>query len=316
MDDRLSFPPIPTQHPVSLSERRPQAATLARTAPIKGIALMVAGSGLITVSDAVIKWLTAGYSVGELLFIRGLFMFLPIALLVWKAGGPAVLRVKSWPGQLLRATTVIGSSFFFVTGLRHLPLADTTALAFAGPLFVTALAPVLLGERVGWRRWAAVLVGFAGVLVIARPTGPVLDPAILVPLGAALTGAFRDLLTRRLSATESSLSILVVSTAVVTLSGLATLPLGWTAPKWTDLGLMAFSGMILGLAHYLIIEALRVAEAAAVVPFKYSTLLWAVVLGAVVFGHMPDGGMLVGAALIVASGLYILHREMRHKGGG
>ena len=298
---------------VSLSEPRRSAVAISRSAPIKGIGFMVAGSGLITLSDAVMKWLTTGYSIGELLFIRGLFMYLPISILVWKAGGLEVLRVRSWPGQLLRALTVVGSSYFFVTGLRHLTLADTTALAFAGPLFVTALAPLMLGEQVGWRRWAAVLVGFAGVVIMARPTGAALNLAVLLPLGAAFTGAFRDILTRRLSATETSLSILVVSTGVVALSGLATLPLGWAVPSWGDLGMMAFSGMILGLAHYLLIEAFRAAEAAAVAPFKYSTLLWAVLLGAAVFGHVPELSMLVGAALIVASGLYILNREMRRK---
>ena len=276
---------------------------------------MVAGSGLISLSDAVTKWLTAGYPIGEILFLRGGFMFIPILLLVWRAGGPGVLRVVDWPGQAARAATVIGASFFFVAGLRYLPLADTTALAFAGPLFVTALAPAVLGERVGWRRWAAVLVGFVGVLVMVEPTGAGLNWFALLPIGAAISGAFRDLLTRRLSRTESSLSILVVTTACVTLSGLATLPFGWRLPGATDMALIAVTGLLLGAAHYLVIEALRVSAAATVVPFKYSSLLWAVLLGAFVWGEFPGRQMLAGAALIVASGLYILHREMRHRDG-
>ena len=276
---------------------------------------MVASSGLITLSDAVTKHLSAGYSIGEILFIRGWFMLLPTLFLVWRAGGPAVLRVRSWRGQGLRALTVVGSSFFFVGGLRYLPLPDTTALAFAGPLFVTMLAPLMLGETVGWRRWAAVLVGFAGVVVLARPTGSAATWAALLPLGAALCGAFRDILTRRLSRTETSLSILVVTTVVVALSGLATLPLGWTMPTVGDFALLAVTGVLLGSAHYLAIEALRLAPATTIAPFKYSSLIWAVLLGIMVWGHFPDGAMLAGALLIVGSGLYILHREMRHRVG-
>lgn len=283
-------------------------------APGKGIALMVAGSGLITLNDAAMKWLTAGYPTGELMFIRGAFMFLPILLLTWRAAGRPTAAVRNWSGQLLRAATVVGSTILFLTGLRYLPLADMTAMAFAGPLFVTALATPLLGERVGWRRWTAVLVGFAGVVVMARPSGSGIAWAAVFPLGAALCGALRDILTRRLSATESSLSILVVTTGVVALAGLATLPFGWRVPTPFDLGLMALSGIVLGAAHYLIIESLRLAQAALVVPFKYSSLLWAVGLGLLVWGHVPDAGMVLGAALVVASGLYILHREIRHRG--
>ena len=279
----------------------------------RGIVLMVAGSGLITLSDAFTKHLTAGYSIGEILFLRGGFMFLPILLLVRRAGGIRVLRVGSWWGQVVRAATVIGSSYFFVGGLRYLPLADTTALAFAGPLFVTALAPLMLGERVGWRDRAAVLVGFAGVVFMARPTGAGFNWAAALPLGAALCGAFRDVLTRRLSATETSLSILVVTSALVALSGLATLPLGWTVPTLRDLALIGLTGILLGTAHYLMIEALRASEAAVVAPFKYSSLLWAILLGFLVWGQLPDGGMLAGAVLVVVSGLYILHRELRRR---
>ena len=298
----------------SVRAAAPPAAPAAAHPSLRGIALMVVGSLMISVNDAIIKWLSASYPTGELMFLRGGFMFLPILLLLWREGGLRAARVGRWPGQMARAAAVVGSTVFFIAGLRHLPLADTTAIAFAGPLFVTALAPLMLAERVGWRRWSAVLFGFAGVLVMLRPTGGGLNWAAMLPLGAALCGAFRDLLTRRLSATESSLSILVVTTATVALAGLLTAPFGWRMPTAGDLALMALSGIVLGAAHYLIIEAFRLAEAALVAPFKYSSLLWAVALGAMVWGHLPDGTMLIGAVIVVLSGLYILHREMRHRG--
>jgi drug/metabolite transporter (DMT)-like permease len=200
---------------------------------------------------------------------------------------------------------------FFVAGLGFLPLADNIAVTLAGPLFLTALAPSLLGERVGWRRWLAVGVGFAGIVLMFRPTGEVMRWAALLPVGAALTGAFRDIVTRRISVTESSISMLFYSTVFISLAGLATLPFGWRPLAAADVGLMALSGLLLGAAQYLMIEAFRHAEAAVVAPFRYSQMVWAVLLGFVVFGDLPDRWLIAGAALVISSGLYILHREAR-----
>jgi len=279
------------------------------SAPYRGIACMVAGGALLTANDAILKWLTGGYPVGQIMFLRGLFVFVMVAYLVWRAGGLVSLRVVRFRGHLVRAGLVVGGTFMFVTGLSLLPLADAIAISFAGPLFVTALAPVMLGEHVGWRRWAAVLVGFVGVLVMIRPTGEAVQWAALLPLAASLTGALRDILTRGMSGRESSVAILFVSTSAVCLGGLATAPFGWSPVTMPDIGLFALAGLVLGGAHFLLIETFRFAEAALVAPFKYSNMIWAVALGFFIWGDLPDRWTIGGAAFVICSGLYILHRE-------
>ena len=282
-------------------------------APGRGIALMLLGSALLTVNDTVLKWLTAGYPTGQIMFMRGIFVILPVALLVWRAGGLAVLRIGSRGAHALRAACVCSGAFLFITGLSFLPLAEAIAITFAGPLFITALAAPMLGEVVGWRRWTAVLVGFVGVLIITRPTGAAIQWAALLPLTASLCGALRDLITRKISTSESSIALLCTSTLGVVLAGLATAPFGWKPIAAFDLGLMVFSGVLIGSAHFLLIECFRLAEAALVAPFKYSNLLWAILFGFVVWGDLPDRWTLTGAAIVVASGLYILRREAQRQ---
>ena len=287
--------------------------TTTSSAPVKGVLFMLAGSALLTVNDAVLKWLSADFPVGQMLFMRGIFVFLPIGFLVWRAGGLRALRVGDAGGHMLRAALVVCGTFLFITGLSYLPLADAIAITFAGPLFITALAPALLGEHVGWRRWSAVLIGFLGVLVMVRPTGAAIQWAALFPLVASLTGALRDIVTRRIAMGETSVSLLVTTTSAVVLGGLATAPLGWSPITAQDLGLFAFAGVVLGSAHFMLIEAFRFAEASAVSPFKYSNLIWAMIFGFAIWGHVPDAWTLGGSALVIGGGLYILHRETRRR---
>ena len=295
------------------SENKPGAPDPDRlsgsSAPYKGIACMVAGGALLTANDAILKWLTGGYPVGQIMFLRGLFTFVMVAYLVWRAGGVASLKVVRFKGHLVRAGLVVGGTFMFVTGLSLLPLADAIAISFAGPLFITALAPAMLGEHVGWRRWTAVLIGFVGVLVMIRPTGEAVQWAALLPLAASLTGAFRDILTRGMAARESSVAILFISTTAVCLGGLATAPFGWAPVTVRDIGLFALAGLVLGGAHFLLIETFRFAEAALVAPFKYANIIWAVTFGFIIWGDLPDRWTIGGAAFVICSGLYILHRE-------
>ncbi|MBT6119665.1 MAG: DMT family transporter, partial [Rhodospirillaceae bacterium] len=197
----------------------------------------------------------------------------------------------------------------FVTGLNVMPFADAVAMTLAGPLFLTALAVPILGEPVGWRRWTAVGIGFIGVLIMVRPGGEAMRLVAIFPLAAALAGAVRDLITRRMSRSESSLAMLFWTTAIVTMGGLTTLPFGWVPPRIDDLGLLIATGFMLASAHYLFIEAFRLAQAAVIAPFKYTNLVWAVIIGLIVWGDLPDAWVFTGAALVVASGLYILHRE-------
>lgn len=282
----------------------------ADTAP-RGIACMLLGVVLLCLNDALIKSLTQYYPVGELLFLRGMFILPWILILAYRAGGLRSLRVNNVKGQAWRGLCVIASSFLFVTGLRYLPLADAIAISFTGPLFITALAPYALGERVGWRRRGAVLAGFLGVLIMARPGGGALQWAVLLPLGAALCGGVRDLITRRIARTETTVAVLMVTTSVVMLAGLATAPWGWAPLRVPDLWIFAATGTLIAGAHYLMIEAFRHAEAALVAPFKYTSMVWAVLFGYLIFGDLPDAWTVAGAAVVILAGLYILHRETR-----
>ena len=278
---------------------------------LRGVVLMTVGCVLITLNDTVMKLLSGGYPPGETIFVRGVFVSIPIALLMYRGGGLHTLRVTNRLGQLLRAMTLVASMFLFITALQYLPLADAVALTFAGPLILTAVAPWALGERVGWRRRCAVAVGFAGVLIMLAPGQDGLRWAALLPLGAAVFEAVRDIVTRRLVVTESSLSLTACSTGFVTLCALATVGHGWQPMSAVDAGLLALAGICMGVALFLMTEAFRHAEATLVAPFRYSSVLWAMVVGVVVFGDWPSPTMFAGAALVVGSGLYILHREAR-----
>ena len=281
--------------------------------PGRGITFTILGGALLTTNDAVLKWLTSDYPVGQLMFIRGLFVFLPVMLIVWRAGGFGLIRVNSLRDQSLRAGFAFTSGFCFITGISFLPLADALAITFAGPLFVTALAPPMLGETVGWRRWSAVLVGFAGVVVMLRPGAEAVQWAALFPLGASLAGALRDLTTRQMAGRETSVSIMCFSTAVVVLAGLCTWPFGWAPLVLEDLGLMALSGMLVGGAHFLLIERFQWAEAALLAPFKYTNMIWAILFGFVIWGDLPDAWTTTGATIVIVGGLYIIRRESRRQ---
>ena len=286
----------------------------ARTrAPLAGIACMVAGSALLTLNDGTVKWLSAEYPIGEIMALRGLFVFLPIALIARRRGGLRALEIRNLGAQGARAALTMLSTVFYLTALAVMPIADTIALTFAGPLFLTMLVSPLLGERVGWRRWTAVVVGFMGVVVMVRPGSDSLQAMALLPICAALMGAIRDIITRRITShavrAESSVAILCFTTLVVILAGLFTLPFGWRLPSPVDFGLLALSGCLIGSAHYLLIEAFRLAEAGLIAPFKYISIVWAVIFGYLVWGDVPDRWIVSGAILVIGSGLYIFHRE-------
>lgn len=282
--------------------------------PTRAILLMVAAMAVLTVNDAIAKWLTQRLPVGEVLAVRGALVVMLAIGWATARGRLAELRVHDWRPHLGRGALMAASTFLFVTSLSLMPIADAIAISFAGPIFGTMLAALLLGERVGWRRWTAVAVGFAGVIVMVRPTPEMVRLVALIPLGAALLGALRDVVTRRMgTGGESTLAILVVSTSVVALAGLMTLPFGWVALSWEDAGLFAGTAVLVGLAQAMMIEALRLGEVGLVGPFKYTSLVWALLLGALVWGDLPGPSIWLGSAIVIGSGLYIWRREITAK---
>lgn len=277
--------------------------------PGSGITCILFGGAFLTLNDAALKWLSGEYPVGEIMALRGMFAWLPILLLVWKEGGWYSLGVGHLNAQIARALFFAGSSFLWVYGLKIIPLADAVAITFTGPIMITALAPLFLGETVGWRRWIAVVIGFCGVLLMVKPMGEGAQLAAFIPLCAIIGGVARDIITRRISAQESTVGTLAFTTTVASFIGLITLPFGWITPNLHDCMILAISGILMGLAHYLYIESLRLAKAVIVVPFKYFNMIWAVMLGFLIWGDLPDMWVLSGTVLVILSGLYIMHRE-------
>ncbi len=272
---------------------------------------MVIASGLLTVNDGIVKWLTQSYPVGQVVTLRGVFVILVDVSWAAARHRSSQLRVSNWRLQLTRGALMTGSTFLFVTALSLMPIADAIAIAFAGPVIATALAALLLHEPVGWRRWSAIGVGFTGVVIMVRPTPDLIRLVAIVPLLAALVGAFRDIVTRKMgTGGESTLAIMLISTSVVTVAGLATIPLGWSPLRVADVGLFVGSALLVALAQALMIESFRLGAVGLVGPFKYTSLVWAVLLGVLVWGDLPDPWTWVGSTLVVGSGLYIWRREM------
>ena len=204
----------------------------------------------------------------------------------------------------------------FLAAIVHLPLANTAAIFQALPLAVTLGAALMFGEPVGWRRWLAITAGFIGVLIIVRPGLEGFNQFSLFALVSVIFCAVRDLATRRIPAQIPSLFITLVTTVTVTIAGAAIIvPLGgWTPPSGRALGLLAFAAVLLLIGYQCVIMALRSGDISAVAPFRYSALLWAMLLGYLVFGDVPDAMMVTGASIIVLSGLYAFYRERkRHR---
>ena len=283
------------------------------SAPLRAILCMVAGIALLTFNDAFMKWVATDYPVGQTLFMRGLFAYVPIFILIYRAGGLSELRVNSVGGQVLRAVITVTSTFSFIYGLTLMPFADAIAIALSSPLIVTALAALVLKEPVGWRRWMGVLIGFVGVLIMVRPGGEAVKWVALFPLAGVIGGALRDVLTRRMTQSETSVSMLFYTVSAVTFIGLLTLPFGWITPQPMDILYLALAGFMLGGAQFFLIETFRYAPISVVAPFKYTNMLWAVVIGYFVWGELPDVWVISGASLVIISGLYVLNREARLK---
>ena len=277
--------------------------------PVAGVSLMCAAMVLLTASDAAAKLLKADYSAGQIIFIRA---FLALLILLTYAGATRRLRrlrIRSWRQQLLRGGFSVSGTFLFITALGLLPLADAVALTFAGPLFVGALAGPVLGERVGWRRWTAIVVGFIGIIIILRPGGSAWQWALLLPLCVAATDGARDLLTRHMAMAEDSLSTMIVTFSCVGIVSLFTIPFGWRPLTMDALPAFLAAGVFFTGAHFLMIESLRQAEAGLAVPYKYTSMVWAVILGVLLWDDWPDLWVITGSVIIIASGIYVFHRE-------
>lgn len=277
-----------------------------------GIALMLLGIGVFTSMDAVVKYLSLeGYPTIQILFFRSALAFVPVSLFIVANGGFRTLRTQRPFGHVLRAAVGLSAMGVIFWALHTLPISEVVAIMFAAPIFMTVLSIPLLGEKVGIRRWTAVVVGFIGVLVILRPDVG-LDVTVLIVIGGTVLYALAMILVRRLSDTEPSATIVFFFTLAGTLMMAALVPFGWVEPSTPlDWLLLVSVGLIGGTAQLIMTYAIRFAPISVLAPFEYSAMLWAMGFDVVLFSVFPEVATLWGAGIIAATGLYIVHRETR-----
>ena len=303
--------------------------TSTRSASNRGaIYSILAGMFVITLQDTAVKWLSPDYALHQLMFIRSVLALLITFVLLRFEGGLRLLRTRRPVLHAVRGALMVATNMLFFLAIAAMPLGEAVALFFVAPLFITVMSVVFLNERVGARRWGAVLVGFCGVAVMLRPGGGVFDWISLLPVGAALGYAGLQMLTRRLGATDKAsvmafylqVSFIGFSLAVGLAigdgrfegTGSASLDFlfrGWRWPDPGDYWLLGWCGVSSGLGGYLLSQAYRLGEAGLVAPFEYAALPMAVAWGFLLWGDVPDGTAIVGMALILAAGAYVLHRE-------
>ncbi|MDO9297296.1 DMT family transporter [Bradyrhizobium sp.] len=283
---------------------------------MRGSLLMAAAMAGFTMNDAITKAVSSEMNFGEIMLVRGVVAIALIATLAWHQGALRPLRTLVMKPVALRVVGEVLGTVTFLAAIVHLPLANTAAIFQALPLAVTLGAALMFGEPVGWRRWLAIAAGFIGVLIIVRPGVEGFNQFSLFALISVFFCAVRDLATRRIPAQVPSLFITLVTTVTVTIAGAAIIvPLGgWTPPSSRALGLLTLAAVLLLIGYQCVIMALRSGDISAVAPFRYSALLWAMLLGYLVFGDVPDAMMVTGASIIVLSGLYAFYRErIRHR---
>jgi S-adenosylmethionine uptake transporter len=300
--------------------------------PFHGIGFILVAASVFPVQDVIIKGLSGRYPALQIVFVRSLVALSLYAWLLWRERDAATFPPeRSWL-HLGRGTLGLVSFTSYYMAIAALPLATVTAVAFAAPFFVTVLSARVLGEPVDRSSWLAVLIGFVGVLVVLRPGAGTFEPAALLALLSALTYASSQTITRELGRTDSGASIAFSSTLVaVTVAGvsglvagsgdrgadlhpsLAFLMRGWGTPSWTELGLMILCGLISGVGMYCFTQGYRVAPASTVAPFEYVMIGWSVLWGYVFWGDVPVPSTLIGVAVTVGAGIYVLQHQARSR---
>lgn len=277
----------------------------------RGILAIIFAVFFFSAADTLAKWLGhQGYPPAEIVFFRYLFGLLPVILLIRKFGIDA-LRTRRPFLHAFRACLIFTALVLFFWGLKFMPLAESIAVAFIAPLFVTALSVPLLGEHVGPRRWCAVIIGFIGTLVVLQPGTAAFQIEAMLIVGSALLFSIAMILTRRMSRTETSISMFTYSTIGAGLISVPFLGLAWQPPDLDHLFAFALLGFVGGTAAYLIIIAYRNASASVIAPFDYTALIWTSLSGWLIWNEQPGLAVWIGASIIILSSLYIARRETK-----
>jgi S-adenosylmethionine uptake transporter len=306
-------------------------AVIRSSAQVQGVLCIVLGMIVLSLQDSLIKWMSGDYPLHQIVFSRSCIAVLVTAYLAHLEGGLGLLRTRRLPLHLARGLLLVVANICYFLALAAMPLAEAAAIFYVAPLFITALSVPFLGERVGPWRWAAVVAGMAGVVVMLRPGDGLVEVAALLPVGAALTYAMMQMITRRLGVTDraSALAFYVHSCFIVAGAGfglvagngrfagnghpsLEFLLRAWAWPSGFDAFLMLSCGLLIGIAGYLLAQAYRLAEANLMAPFEYTALPMAMLWGVLFWGDWPDATALLGIALIAGAGLFVFYRETVH----
>ncbi|MBV8838000.1 MAG: DMT family transporter [Alphaproteobacteria bacterium] len=277
----------------------------------RGMFALAGAMATFSVNDMLMKLTAQRYPLGEVIAVRGLIASLMVAAILIATGNLATVRLAG--NRLLVFRTLLDGAamVLFTSALIHMPLAELSAINLVSPLMITALAVIFFAEEVGWRRWTAIAVGFIGTLFIVKPTPAAFNAWALLGIACSFAGASRDVVTRRLDigipTTLISLMAAVGSTIIGAVVGLFE---QWPPMAITDIGVLTISATFVAIGYFLIVIAFRGVDVAAIAPFRYTLLIWAGICGYLAFGEVPDRFALFGAALIVGSGLYALHREV------
>lgn len=272
---------------------------------------MAASMASFSINDATAKFLTTQMNFGQIMLLRGLFACVLIGALTAQQGAMRPLRTLFIPTVTLRVCGEIGGSALFLAAISYLPLGNATAIVQSLPLAMTLGAVLLLGERVGWRRWTAIAAGFAGVLIIVRPGVAGFNQFSILALVSVAFYAMRELVTKQIPAAIPTLFVSFLTTIAVSFAGgvLMVMLGGWRTPSPQSIALLALAAVTTLIGYQCAIAALRAGEISTVAPFRYSQMIYAMLLGFIVFGEVPDVAMVAGAAIIVLSGVYTFHRE-------
>lgn len=294
------------------------AATPATGSARLGVLLMLLGMVMFSLNDVLGKWLVSTYSVGQLMLIRSLAAMVVLAPFFWRVGWRRLIEVEQPKLHLLRSALFAFEASAFYFAVAYMPLADAMTYWLAAPIYVAALSPLMLGEHVGWRRWSAILVGFAGVIIALSPSRDSFTLPALIALAGSLAFGLAMVFSRSLRATPDTTLVFWQVTGAALFAGVWCLsdPGGWAPVGAVDFGLLSLLGIVAMAAHMLVNRSLKLGDAATVVPLQYTLLIWAVLFGWLFFGDAPRPAMLIGAGFIVASGLFIFFRELQLKRRG
>lgn len=298
---------------MSTRRQRTGAAPARAAANLQGALFMIASMGGFTLNDTLMKSLAGDVPLFQAIFVRGLVATLLLGALAIAQGALAYRVVGRDRRRLaVRLVAEVGATFCFLNALFHMPIANATAILMAMPLAVTLAGALFLGEPVGWRRYGAILLGFAGVLVIVRPGGEGFNAYALSALAAVGFLVVRDLTTRRFAAGVPSVFVALATAVAITVMGGLVSAVGiWVPLDAVDVVVLAAAAACLVVGYVFGVMTMRVGEIGFVSPFRYTALIWALILGVVVFAERPDRLTLVGSTLVVATGLYTFHRERR-----